>query len=80
MQEYIDRVGAPSEMTLEDLNITIAAVERVAQPFHDWYQDAPEGSEIEAYLIERIADMGAYLVELYRERNRRLGREEDNPC
>ena len=62
MNEYFDRVGDPATKTREDLNITLMAIERVAAPFYEWYYDAPEGSEHEAWLLSRIKSMGDYQI------------------
>ena len=62
MNEYFDRIGDPATKTREDLNITLMAIERVTAPFYEWYYDAPEGSEHEAWLLSRIKIMGDYHI------------------
>jgi hypothetical protein len=62
MNEYFDRVGDPATKTREDLNISLLAIERVAAPFYEWYYDAPEGSEHEAWLLSRIKSMSDYHI------------------
>lgn len=66
-REYIDKVGDPKKMSRTKLTTTIAAVERVSEPFYDWFYNADEGTDYEAYLQERIAAMGSYLIACYSE-------------
>lgn len=73
---YKDVVGDPAELTREQLQINITAMERLSAPFYDWFHEADEGSEHEAYLLYRIGEMGNYLIECYQE----LAKREETKC
>lgn len=74
---YIEALGHPSTLTRRDLNMNIEVVERVSQPFYDWFYEAVDGSEHEEYLRERIAEMGDYLVLCYEELEKRKNTNSD---
>lgn len=70
-EDYVALLGHPKDKDRQDIQISIIAMERVAEPFYEWYYEADEGTEHEAYLLERIKHMGDYLVLCYEELERR---------
>jgi hypothetical protein len=70
-ESYIEILGDPKDLKITDLNINIAVVERISEPFYEWYYEAVEGTGHEKYLQSRIGEMGSYLVALYTELEKR---------
>jgi len=76
-KSYTEILGNPKELNRRDLNMNIAVVERVSQPFYEWFYEAVEGTEYEEYLRTRIAEMGDYLVLCYEEMEKRKEHKSD---
>lgn len=64
-------LGSPESRETADLAISITVLERIMEPWYNWYYEADEGSDHEAYLQSRIKGMGDYLVACYQELERR---------
>jgi hypothetical protein len=76
-KSYIELIGDPKKLSRADISMNITAMERVSEPFYEWYYEAKKGTEYEDYLHTRIADMGDYLVLCYDELNRRKETKSD---
>ena len=71
MNEYLEMFGPIEAMTREDLHITMEATERVNGTMIDYYNDAPEGTEHEAWLLSRVKALGDYHIALIEELEKR---------
>lgn len=75
--DYVAVLGHPKDKARQDILISIMAMEKVCEPFYEWYYEADPGTEHEAYLLERIKYMGDYLILCYEELQRRNDTEHD---
>jgi len=71
MQEYLDLFGPIEKMTRFDLMTTMEAAERCNAQMIGFYNDAPEGTEHEAWLLSRVKALGDYHIALIMELEKR---------
>jgi hypothetical protein len=71
MNQYIEMFGPIEKMTRFDLLCSMEAVDRVNATMIGYYNDAPPGSEHEAWLLSRVKELGDYHVALIEELEKR---------
>jgi len=76
-EDYTVLLGHPKDKDRQDIIISIMAMEKVCEPFYNWYYEAVPGTDDEAYLLERIKYMGDFLVLCYEELQKRDNKKYD---
>jgi hypothetical protein len=71
MQEYLDLFGPIEKMNRFDLMTTMEAAERCNAKMIEYYNEAPEGTEHEAWLLSRVKSLGDYHIALIMELEKR---------
>ena len=71
MQEYLDLFGPIEKMNRFDLMTTMEAAERCNAQMIQYYNEAPEGTEHEAWLLSRVKSLGDYHIALIMELEKR---------